>query len=395
MNIDDFITKYYPDTAKIRTNELRNWLEWINSGIWQEPLEKVLQNKSSIMKILTSFSTVSFSKTYYYRIKDYILNLADYLGITSVPIPSLNEFVEQQETNFYFKNLQEIFDLIDNVGKELFPDYYPNIDLVNIKSFVILGWKGLTPEQIPFLKKADLVQEDHNYFLYVNKNTKIQLTEKEFTILSNQAKALQYRSLPSGAYVDYKDSEFLFSITRQITGTEPYIKKNRIFQFIKAFNDVAEPRFNKTITFSKLPENALFDELIHDCSPDPLSTKIRKRTNASPNLVTTIKIRFQKWKDTYYTDTFSVYYEAGHTILPDAFWDRWDSIVQNMLENNPQHGKTILDSALNFLDTLLKSSDPQIILEAVNQLCCKNDLSSQIILTVLNVIKDQKFHLSV
>lgn len=388
MNIDEFIGKYYPDTGKIRINELRKWLDWIDVLRGKENLREVLLCKDFIMRILTEFSSVSFSKTYYYRIKDYIVNLADYIGCNlSVPIPSLNEFIEQQNPDVYFKNLQEILDFIDKTGEQnLGTLYNPNIDLIHIKSLVILAWKGLNVDEISQLKPTNLCRINQECFLNMPTGKKIPLSENEFEILSKQTVISEYRALPGGKYVEYKTSDFLFRPTTKNKSDETQLTRERIYQLIIRFNETIK-HGGKEIALPKLQENALFDELISDISKIPLTEKIRKYSDCTLTAALGIKIRFEKWKDKFYPEA-ATYTSADHIQLPSELSERWDALTISMLKEHPQFGTKILSDTLSLLQQLLKESDFPNAMALLKQQFDNKEYGSLVIKNLFTLIKD-------
>ena len=298
MLYEDFIAKCYPDAGEAKKSDLLRWCKWIDSIATQD-LKSSFQNSTFLVRCFTVNDTVSLSKSHYYKIRDYLKSLSEYLGV-SLNIPSLPELISVLEDDM-FKDLESILEHIDHIGNNLFNDYSPDLDLLYLKAIVILGWHGFSMEDVVSFKSENiLVSPIANKYMISSPH--IDLTQLEGELLLKQAKAVVFRSMQTRQIIYYVPaSSCPYLLRPSVERAQPdKLLPNHIAQFFKFFNKIS-PR--KPIVFRKLRKNAIFCEIHNDTSNLPLHQKILGHMRCSATEAYAIQSEYEKWLARFYSET--------------------------------------------------------------------------------------------
>lgn len=150
----------------------------------------------------------------------------------------------------YFKNLNDVIDFIDLVGKTQFKEarkinkrvdiYEPSRDLLAVKSLCILLWYGFNLEEISNIKKSDLKSSNDYYYVEYN-NKRIKIPYSQFKILSNLRDSTGEHSISRPInFARYMDGDTLFRKKHDfITGETTKHRMKSLSHTITGFNKIA------------------------------------------------------------------------------------------------------------------------------------------------------------
>lgn len=296
---NDFLSKYYPDANDVKREDIISYLDNLNSIIGDEDPKKALQDNSIVCKSFFISKHSGIARTNYQKIKTYIKNLFEYYGINK-EVPSREEVLDSQTTQMYWATLDDLIDFIDRVGRNKMDIYNPRSDLLPIKCTAILGWYGLSVEDIINFKKADILMDnDFNYSIRIGSKS-IPVNYRSFDTLTCFALLYAYRGFPSGRMQILKgDSSYLFRPT--VAGVER-CSENSIKQNLKYFNNYIGRIYNAMISFGKLHKNALFVEIYNDNRDMSLVEKIVAHANCNLTLAYGYEKEYAQWIKTFHKE---------------------------------------------------------------------------------------------
>lgn len=292
-----FIEKYYPNANAQRENDVERFLSYMDALLKEDDPMIRLLDKAFLCRAFFLQSTNSISRQHYQKIKEYLLNLFDWFGISNT-VPTREEVIDSQQTSCYFRDLDSILILIDEIGSTLLNGYNPNADLATVKAIVVLGWNGLSPKEIASLKKIELVSDGNRYLLERNGET-ISIEDNAYTAIKALRYLDSYRGLPSGKVRVFKgDESFLFRPTTSC----PRVEENHIILAISRFNSLIPKERNVAIIFRNLRKNALFVKIYQDKSNRTLIEKICSIMSCTENSALNYREQYYKWVNSIYTN---------------------------------------------------------------------------------------------
>ncbi|MBE7101363.1 MAG: hypothetical protein E7364_07145 [Clostridiales bacterium] len=293
-----FIEKYYPNANAQRENDVERFLSYVDALLKEDNPSTRLLDKEFLCRTFFLQSTNSISRQHYQKIKEYLLNLFDWFGVLGT-VPTREEVMDSQQTSCYFRDLDSILNLIDEIGASLMAGYNPNADLATVKAIVVLGWHGLSPREIAVLKKNELISDDNTRYLLEHNGEMIAIEDSAYTALKALRYLDSYRGLPSGKVRVFKgDESFLFRPTTSC----PRVEENHIILAISRFNSLIPKERNVAIIFRNLRKNALFVKIYQDKSNRTLLEKICSIMGCSENSAFNYREQYYKWVNSIYTN---------------------------------------------------------------------------------------------
>lgn len=291
LECDAFLRSYYPSAVDFQSKDVSRFINRVNEVIDGDNYEG-LKDKATVCKLFYLQRLSSITRTHYQKIKEYLINLYDWLDVAGV-IPSHEEVIKAGEYICFFRDLDSALKFIDNVGSLKLKNYNPLEDLVTIKTIYILGWYGLSLSDVAGLKKDD-VQRKKNGDGYIEvPNGKIEIQKEYFDIIEAQKRLISYQSLPNGILRTLKGSEaYLFRTTSEDCEE---IKSEHIVQMLKRFNANVPFYLKQNIAFRYIRTNALFVDIYRDTSDKPLIKKVEDATKCSPKQAYSYRTQYLAW----------------------------------------------------------------------------------------------------
>lgn len=297
MDIQTIINNYYASMDEKEKSRTIGWLKRTEALIGDQDIKSALSDKEILCKLFATSSGTAVLGTQYIRTKKYIKNLLDYYGVSESVIPSLEEVQDANGVvEDLFGDLDSIFALIDSVGERKCENYQAVTGFVRMKSIVILAWYGLSLDQIGDFKKEDIVVFGENKLYIRVGNNLIQISPKEYCILSLQAEN-DYIVSPSGRRDYYiEDSEFLIRNKRGSQGADKKIFCNKIFQRF------SQETFPNQINVKQVRYSGYFYRIWSDNSSETLAQKIEKHTGCTSDRTYMYMNLYNKWLQTFHPD---------------------------------------------------------------------------------------------
>lgn len=291
IEVERFLGKYYPAANDARKDDVRRFLNNINQLAGATPLEIALINQEILCKAFYLQKVSSISRPHYQKIKEYLINLFDFLGVQST-VPSRAEVISSQDMICYFRGIDNLLSFIDKVGTTCLVDYNPTQDLIRVKAICVLGWLGFTPEEIAEMKVSDLKPIDTIGYKLSNKYGTYEIYGHPYSSLFYLSDLVQYKGLPSGRKIALsEDSEYLMKPLEAACCEK--LDSGQIIQIIKRFNACIPINLMQTsIVFRNLHKNALFIEIYNDKSDQPLLSKIAAIMRCSLNYAQSYKEQY-------------------------------------------------------------------------------------------------------
>lgn len=296
INSNDFTLRYYSTANPSRKAEVERFINGFAALSQGIPLPDALKDKSLLCRAFYLRKTGNISRSHYQKIKEYLLNLFDYVGISGA-VPTRKEVMDSQETQYYFRGINEILHFIDNVGGRRISSYDPTRDLVRVKSICVLGWIGLTPAEISNLKLSDLIKIGSDGYKIISSKGTHEVYGEPFTALYYLSSLREYNGLPTtgsrGRRIVLKGaSEYLFKA--QTPDCEK-LDGLQIVQILNRFNSSAST--GTSILFRNLYKNALFLEIYNDKSSKPLTTKITDTIGCTYSVALGYKVQYLQFAE--------------------------------------------------------------------------------------------------
>ncbi len=271
INYDEFIECYYPSVTISRRNSIKSFLNNVTEVVGNKPIEEALKNKLTLCDIFYIQKSGNMSRSHYQKIKEYLINLFDFLGIQAI-IPTREEVLNSLDNIYYFRGINEMLNFIDEVGEHVLPYYNPTADLVRVKSICVLGWLGFTIEEIVNLKKSNLSLVGCNGYRLSNKHGTFEIFDAPFAALYYLSELNEYKGIPSGKKIVLKSNEEYLFRSQNITREK--LDALTIAVILKRFNSCIPSSRHIQILFRNLHKNALFIEIYNDISNRSLMEKI-------------------------------------------------------------------------------------------------------------------------
>lgn len=295
MDTDVIFNNAFQFSNKDEALDFRRWLSTVNEIIAGADLSAALKDPKFLCKMFYAQKTSGVSRTRYQEIKKHIFELQKSLNLPPF-VPVREDVLKSQELTCYFKDLDAIIDFINKTGELNLKDYYSNLDLLNIKSIVILGWYGFSLKEISIALKSSIYSENANYYIKKGENC-VQINEIAYDILMRFAASLNHRGLPSGRTQIYKsDDRYLF---RSIDERE-LVNENNLVNVLKRFNQVIE-KDGFAIVFRNLRKNALFAEIYNDTAQGKTAEKIMNRLKCDKQTAYGIEKEYTQWVIRYHS----------------------------------------------------------------------------------------------
>lgn len=295
INVQDFIAKYYNGADEKTIDQISKYVDNLNKLIGNSDESVVLRDTTFLCKSFYTRRTCSNSKHHHEYVRKFLENVFDYVGIQE-KIPTRQEALDkmfQEGKATYFKSLDDLLNLIDAVGAIVLPDYNELVDLIIVKTIVILGWYGLSAEEISLLKISDVERI---------KNERA-IEDKHYKILQIATSLDYYKGLPSGLLINLDvDSCYLIRLRKNSKGESPAPKPINITQTLTRFNKNIPHVLNFAIYFSLLKKNAELIMIHNDKSDSLLLDKITKHTGCSLAHRFDYKEIYKAWVAAYYNE---------------------------------------------------------------------------------------------
>lgn len=254
INYKDFANRYYQAANENRLKDIERFINSVNDISKNISLEKVLLNKELICKVFYIQDKNSISRTQYQKTKEYLLNLSEFVGLRCM-IPTRSDVLDSCERINYFGSLKKLLNFVDYIGHIVMPAYNETKDLIRVKAICILGWFGVSLNEISELKKIDLKPIGTIGFKILYGQKEINLFEELFEVFVNLMNLTTYTAIPGSktVYLD-SNSPYLFCPLRGDLKGNP----NSISQELRRFNSVIPTDITTSIVFRNLRPNALF-----------------------------------------------------------------------------------------------------------------------------------------
>ena len=296
MDTNTFIAKYYPAAGDAKICDLKRWLAHVEKLIEAENTEpqKALANQDFLCKTFYISKTSGVSRPSYQKIKEFLLSLLDFYGVKTT-IPARETVLASQEVTSFFPALAAVIALIDNAGEKKLDNYDPHIDLLHIKSIVVLGWYGLSLEEAASLKKNQIVKtgsgESKKHYISLKDN--IEISETAFNILKRFSSTDEYRGFPGGKMISViSDLDYLFLPTRS---DNDRIKAINLADILKRFNPSASD-MGYAIYYRNLRKSALFKDVYEDKTTRKTCRNIMKYFGCNSTMAYGFEKEYNQWK---------------------------------------------------------------------------------------------------
>lgn len=292
LNCEEFINKYYPNANNARIMDAKRFLNRVDEVCGEIAPQRRLQDKNAVCQLFYLQQLTFISRTNYQKIKDYVINLFDWLGING-EVPTQREVIDAGECVSYFRGLPEALSFIDAVGQYWLPNYHPLEDLIVVKSIYILGWYGLTLNEIADLKKEDISRQSDGSGLVKIGERQICIDSDAFVFISALKTLESYQSLPNGRIRHLRgDGNNLFRVASY---EESEIEATHLVQILKRFNAHVPSHLAQRLAFRTIRVNALFVEIQNDESDEPLLDKVLRITHCSPKQAYSYRTQYLAW----------------------------------------------------------------------------------------------------
>lgn len=292
-----FLQKYYPNANHIKVTDVKRFLENLNNLAQGKDIDSLLQDKSFICKtFFLQKAGNNISRSHYQKVKEYLINLFDYLGIDTI-IPTREEVIVSSNMIGYYRSLDHLLSYIDSIGELHLVFYNPKADLIRLKGLCVLGWHGFSLEEITNIKKNELINIS-NYGIKINTNHgEFEFYDESFRVLFYLKDLEEYNGLPSGRKIILRgNDEFLF---RPVDSDCNQLDTNKLIQIIKRFNACTPPHKN-SIIFRNLYKNAAFLKIYHsNDNGKALIEKIMDEMHCTYNYALSYKQQYLNFVDAF------------------------------------------------------------------------------------------------
>lgn len=293
---NDFIDKYYPTASETKIEDISRWTKNFNRLLKDEAPEKAFNDEAFLCRTFYITKSGGISRGHYQKAKDYLKSALDFYG-TQANIPTREKVICAQEKICYFKDLKSVINFIDSVGSSVLDNYNKSLDLLNLKSLVILIWHGFRINDLAEIKVTDIKCDEQGFYV-LHEDKTINITQDEYKILQGLTSIDSIRGLPSGRTTYFNGrEEFLF----RSKSPNSTIDESSFKQLINRFNNNIGFSEN-ALSILKLRKNAMFVNIFNDNSDEKLINKIAKWTGATSEsrLVYGYKKEYEWWLSLYH-----------------------------------------------------------------------------------------------
>ena len=302
MDFSAFISRYYGQSTAIKQQDVSRFLQRFSESLGDENIKKALSRKDFLCRVFSLQKANSISRAHYQKIKEYLTNLVEYYGVEA-ELPTRTEVIESCKNRSYFKDLPSMIDFIDEIGESRLKHYDKKLDLIVLKSIVVLAWYGFSSKEIAEMRKGRLEYGETCKILKpsypYDQNAYVNISLQAFLILSTLETADEYRGFPSGKMQPFKgDPDRLFRPVREGQDT---LDEEHIIQTIKRFNNAIPSSKNISIVFRNIAKNAKFVEIYEDKSDAPLLKKIILHMNCTRLVALSYRDQYCNWEETFYS----------------------------------------------------------------------------------------------
>ena len=281
MNVEAIINNRKNVGISIRDN-YEKWLIRFARALDCENDECIisyLKNKQNLCKVFSFQKRGGVSKAQYYLIKSHIVALSEYFGIEP-DVPSYEEVLDSLSVITLYKDLNSILNFIGIIEEDKQKDF------LKLKKIVILGWNGLSLDEIIKLKTQDIFNEGERYFISNPKKVEISKNEYDLLLLKCKKNGL--------------------IITSTFDSEKP-ISQNSLITLIGRYNNLTASS-GKAIIFRDLRKNALFvdiyneeSEYIGGIDSTMLRKIIKDKFRCEEKATFCLIQEYNKWKRMYYS----------------------------------------------------------------------------------------------
>lgn len=294
INFEEFVQQYYPNTDNNKQNDLKRFILNVEGLAKNSNIKESLKDSRFVCKTFFMQKGCCISRPHYQKIKKYLTDLSKYLGV-DFEIPSRDDVLASQEMLTYFGSIDDVLDFINEMGIKNVPDFDKRIDLVYLKSLVVLGWRGLTANQIVNIKKTDCFLNNNQGYIKGDE-FEVLLNKKETEVIAVLINTESYKGYPSGKLIRFKGSEsYLFRPTSSSVSAP--IEENTLLHALRRFNDANDSL--RMITFRSLRKNGAFEDVYKDKSEASLYIKIMKRFNCDRIVAIGISREYNRWVELF------------------------------------------------------------------------------------------------
>lgn len=296
MDKEKIIALYFKDATPFVLTYLDSFLNKIEKFTKEKSLKELCDDRGFVCSLFGHQNASSVSRQTYHLYKRFLEAIFDYYSI-EVAIPTIEEVIASQEVVVFFKDLEDILSKIDYVGKRFLDNYSQIEDLPILKACIILGWYGLTKEDIVALDKADVSLIDGMPTVRIaSSGTHVTIDELSYKILSALKTSDFYRMIPGGKISYYKSNS-----KKIIRGASDFeVPPHNIIAIFNRFNNLIKDDYNFRIYFRNLRKNSMFVKIKQDDSAEADSAKIVKYFGCDYSLAVGIKKQYQGWLNLYY-----------------------------------------------------------------------------------------------
>lgn len=252
INCKQFIEKYYSNQSSTTISKARSSIRNIESLV--EDVEQLQQNDielySKIFSLKSTGNQVSRGK--YYETKALLVNLEDFLG-EKFCIPKREELLDYSIPSRYFYSLDELLKKIDTAVM-----YNPSLKapyerILFLKGIVVLGWYGLSLQQITELEKENVKLDN---MCVVVGDSSVRLQPQHFEII-REIKLLRQYKISKDVIINQLKIKWMFSCT------DDKVSTSALTQRIAYFNKNIPDNMSFSINFELLYRNNVFVELLN------------------------------------------------------------------------------------------------------------------------------------
>lgn len=290
MNIHNFTTQYFNSLSDNDKKDITNWLLAAQEIVGGELSKEKLQDKEIIAKLFLGKANM-LSRRKYYFVKRIIISLFDYFEIKDTDVPTLDALLESVSAKKYFKNLQELLDIIDDACRASMKDYNPLLAASSLKCLCTLGWYGFSYQEMSELLGSDIKKSDDLY--YIQKGTEsIQITQNDWLLLTSFDTLCKTQTYPTGKITNYQESEYLFKSTDIEGVNSKQMSVSTLKKTVTNFN--SNNVRGVTISINELKKNGLFEKLYKESSNIPVKENLKKYVSTKTELYALLK-EYNSW----------------------------------------------------------------------------------------------------
>lgn len=288
-----FVQKYFPDASLQKIKDINGFLENLELIIGDGNAKELLANENFLCRTFFLRRTNNISTPQYQKTKEFLRAVLDYYELTT-SIPTHETVLASQEIISYFRDLDDALDFVDKVGYLNSPNYKKDVDLMHIKSIVVLAWYGLSQKSICSMPKGNIeALQNGTYVLHspFSPQKDILISKRAYDILEIMQGLDGYTSISDQRYFHFVG--YHNSLLRPTKITRNGVDEKFICQIILRFNRLNPT--NKCLSIKTLRKNALFVEIHNDITDKPLINKIIEHMDCTRKIAHGYKPQYLQW----------------------------------------------------------------------------------------------------